>query len=114
MVRSSGFLSSSPLYSWQYRVAPEIGLFLQRGLRGKHGGDSGRNKLKGLQNKIYVIVRNAESKVYSHPALVVRSVTALCYRSGTWGDCIFVDLPTQREASIAVAAAGFDWPATIR
>jgi hypothetical protein len=113
-VKSSGFLSSSPLYSWQYHVAPEIGLFLQRGLRGKHGGDSGRNKLQGLQNKIYVIVRNAESKVYNHPALVVRSVTALCYCSGSWGDCIFVHLPTQREASIAVAEAGFDWPATIR
>eukprot|EP00435_Cladocopium_sp_Y103_P066874 s66_g29.t1 len=109
----------SPLYSWQYRetVAREIGGFLRRSLRGERRGESGRNKLKGLQNKIYVVVCDAKSKVYDHPALVVRtlaSVKALCYRNGSWGDCIFVSLPTQREAFIGVAAAGLDWPATIQ
>ena len=39
------------------------------------------------------MIRDAGSKVYAQPALVVRTfarVKALCYRNGSWGDCISV------------------------
>ena len=116
-VRESDFSSTGP-YSWEFRqeVAREIGDFLKRSLQGVHRGESGRDKVRGLQNRLYVIVRDAEGTTYN-PALVVKAfskVKSLCYRSGSWCDSIFVGLPSQSEASIAVLSAGLQWPSEIQ
>ena len=101
-------------YSWDFRqqVAREIGAFVKRSLQGEHQGESGRNKIRGLQNRVYVVARDFENKLYN-PPLVVKSfsrVKSVCYKDGSWGDSVFVGLPSYGEASIVVSAAGLQWP----
>ena len=96
-------------YTWAEReaVAKEIGAFLKRSLSGEHRGESGRSKLKNLQNRV-----DKDNKVYD-PVLLVKSyseVRSLCQSSSGWGDSIFVGLPSAAEASIATCAAGLRWP----
>jgi hypothetical protein len=113
VVRDSDLSDTGP-YTWTFReeVAKEIGEFLKRSLQGQHRGESGRDKIKGLQNRLYIVARDAEGKVYN-PALVLKAfqrVKTLCYKNGSWGDSIFVGLPSYTEASIAVHHAGLQWP----
>ena len=100
-------------YSQAYRheVAREIGRFLKRSLEGHHRGVSGREKLKNLKNRCYLVVKDRAGVVYN-PVLLLQQyseVKVRCYSGGSWGDSIFVGFPSQSEASIA-AAAGLSWP----
>lgn len=110
----SRVLGTAGGYSWPEReaVAREVGAFLKRCLNGENRGSSGRDKLKGLQSRIYVVVRDKEDRVFN-PVRLVKSfaeVRALCHRGEGWGDSIFVGLPSQAEAAVAVSAAGLGWP----
>lgn len=103
--------------SWAFResVAREIGEFLRRALNGSHRGKSGREKLNPLQSRIYVVLRDIEGLVTEHPVRVYTkfsSVKAVCFRSGSCGDSVFVGLPSQKEARLCVEAAGCSWPAS--
>lgn len=105
-------------YTWEFReeVAREIGRFLRRCLSGESRGNSGRDRLKGLQSRYYLVVRDIEGKCYD-PVLVLgrfSRVKDLCYRDGSWGDSIFIGVPSQAEASLAASAAGLRWPAAIQ
>ena len=94
-------------------VAREIGAFLRRSLNGEHRGESGRDKVKGLQNRCYLICKDYSGRTYN-PVLVVEKfarVRELCKRGDDLGDSIFIGLPSYGEASIAAAAAGLQWPA---
>ena len=103
-----------PPYSWTYReaVAKQIGQFLRRSLAGEHRGESGRQKLKGLQNRLYVVVRDFDGHVCD-PVVVTAKysrVKELCESRGSFGDSIFVGFASQREAALAVQEGGFSWP----
>ena len=110
--------ANQPPYSWDYRygVAREIGWFIKRALEGDHRRLSGREKLKGLQNRCYIIVRDFKGQVYD-PVLLVRAyskVRNLCQENGSWGDSVFVGFASTQEASVAASTAGFSWPSEIQ
>ena len=114
--RSSVERSEAP-YSWTFReeVAREIGRFLSRSLAGINRGNSGRERLRGLQSTVYVIVRDYEGVVTTNPVRVLRDFNAvrrLCCRGASFGSAIFVGFPTIREGTIGVAEAGFSWPSS--
>ncbi len=105
--------------SWVYReaVAREIGDFLRRCLAGGHRGKSGREKLAIYQSRVYVVIRDITGLVTEHPVRVFTrfsEVKACCFRSGSCGDSVFVGLPSQREARIAVESAGCTWPTALQ
>lgn len=105
--------------SWSYReaVAREIGEFLRRSLSGRNRGNSGREKLNPLQSRIYLVLRDHQGTVTERPVRVFSrfsAVKALCFHAGSPGDSIFIGLPSQREAEIAVEAAGCTWPSSVQ
>ena len=109
---------SGPPYTQAYRdaVAREIGRFLRRALNGENRGESGREKLRGLQSRYYIVVKDAQDKVHD-PVIVVNAfhkVRTICHRGDGWGDSIFVGVPTQHEGHLAVEAAGLRWPLRIQ
>eukprot|EP00435_Cladocopium_sp_Y103_P045962 s453_g13.t1 len=81
-------------YSWALRdsVAREIGAFLKRCLEGGHRGESGRDRIKGLQSRIYIVVRDYDRRVYNPPLLLktFTEVKNYCKRDGSCGDSIFI------------------------
>lgn len=96
-------------------MAKEIGEFLRRSLDGLNRGRSGRERLNPLQSRVYVVLRDYNGLVTEHPARIFTkfsAVKSLCFRAGRPGDSVFVGLPSQREARLAVEAAGCSWPAT--
>lgn len=106
-------------YSWTYReaVAREIGGFLRRALSGGYRGSSGREKIKSLSSRYYLVVRDFEGQVYDRPVRVYSrfaDVRAACSRAGDWGDSIFVGVPSKREGSIAARAAELEWPSQVQ
>lgn len=106
-------------YSWRLReeVAREVGAFLARSLRGENRGTSGRGRLRNLQSRIYIVVKDYDGGISTDPVRVFgnfQECRAVCYRRGSWGDSIFVGLPSAAEGEIATAAAGFRWPPQFR
>eukprot|EP00435_Cladocopium_sp_Y103_P073103 s469_g42.t1 len=103
---------SGPPYTQAFRdsVAREIGQFLRRALNGENRGESGREKLRGLQSRYYIIVKDAQDTIHD-PVLVVSkfyTVRNHCHHGDGWGDSIFVGVPTQREALLAALDDGSD------
>lgn len=101
--------------TWAFReeVARQIGGFLRRSLDGQHRGPSGREQLRQLASRVYLVVRDFEGNVFDRPVRLFnrfQPVKQLCYKKGTWGDSIFIGLPSQREAYLAVVSAGLGWP----
>eukprot|EP00435_Cladocopium_sp_Y103_P049652 s1444_g15.t1 len=90
------------------QLAAEIGLFLQRCVRGEHRGTSGRDRLK-LQNRIYVVLADFEGNLLSEPRVEssFAPVKALCKRGSDPGRAIFVGFPTKWEAKLALQTGGF-------
>eukprot|EP00435_Cladocopium_sp_Y103_P066336 s255_g28.t1 len=101
-------------YSWSLRdaVARDIGAFLKRCLEGDHRGESGRDRTKGLQSQVCIVVRDFDRRVYNPPLLLktFSEVKRICKRDGSCGDSVFIGVPSYREASLAVSAAGLQWP----
>ena len=100
--------------SWEFRleVAREIGAFLKRAVEGRALGSSGRHKLS-LKSRLYIIVKDRSGILYTNPVKIERtwrSARALVEKEGSFGDSIFVGLPSEREAKEAVLEAGFHWP----
>lgn len=97
--------------SWEFRqqVARDVGRFLRRALTGDHRQNSGRDRLK-LRSTCYLIVKDYEGRTYERPVRLetqFNKVVALCKRGDSWGDSIFVGLPSVEEARIAATEAGF-------
>ena len=100
--------------SYREEVAREIGAFLRRAVDGQRRGLSGREKLSGFASKIYLVVRDFDGVTTEKPLRVFSSfatVKRLCSRAGSWGDSVFVGLPSIHEGQVAAAAAGCTWPA---
>ena len=94
-------------------VAREIGRFLGRAVRGENRGTSGRDKVS-LPFRIYIVLAPFSGEPYTEPKLFSRfcSVKELCKRGPDTGRSVFVGLPSQWEALIALREAGFSWPAS--
>ncbi len=106
---------AGPVYTWAYReqIARGIGCFLARSLAGENRGNSGRDRLRGLQSRHYIVIRDFDGQVTTSPVRILTTFTAvksLCKRPSGYGDSIFVGVPSLREAKIAVETAGFSWP----
>ena len=100
--------------SWEFReqVAEELGDFLRRALGGSHRGKSGRGKVN-LPSRFYIILRDFAGLETLHPARVFTNysrVKALCSRGNSFGNSVFIGVPTEREARIVVRRAGGTWP----
>lgn len=101
----------APGYTWRLReeVAREIGAFLSRALRGENRGSSGRGRLRDLQSRVYIVVKDYDGGITTDPVRVFSqfsSCRALCQRRGSWGDSIFVGLPSAAEGEIAGSKTG--------
>ena len=80
---SVAFDTTGPPYSQEYRdaVAREIGRFLRKSLNGENRGESGRDKLRGLQSRYHIVVRDAQGNVHD-PVIVCdayHKVRTLCH-----------------------------------
>ncbi len=100
--------------SWEERerIAVGVGQFLRRAVLGEHRGNSGRDQIR-QSSRIYLICKDATGTVHTNPVRIVhtfREATEACSRAGSWGDSIFVGLPSKREVKVALTSAGFSWP----
>lgn len=94
--------------SWEFResVAREIGQFLRQ-------SPQGSIQTPELPSSHYLIVRDYSGRLYQHPVKATTSfsvVKSLCSHQGSFGNAIFVGVPSIREGRIAVLTAGLDWP----
>jgi hypothetical protein len=91
-------------------VAQEVGRFLRAQLDGRLSGPSGRDKVR-LPNKVYIVCRDIEGRLYDPPLVLDRfyEVRNLCKRDTSFGNSVFVGLPTKWEARVAVEAASLRW-----
>ena len=68
-----------------------------------------------MKSRLYIIVKDRAGNFYTNPVKIEktwRSAKALVEKEGSFGDAIFVGLPSEREAKAAVQEAGFQWPLT--
>ena len=78
---------------------------------GTHRGESGRKELK-LASRLYLIFKNIEGVVYN-PCRILHKwseVKVECERSGSFGDSVFIGLPSLFDARIVCRAAGVALP----
>lgn len=114
--RSSGAATLNVADSRERELAAEeTGHFFLRCLRGEPRGNSGRCRVK-LQNRVCVVIRAHSGAVHTSPVLVFRAYSEakrhICHpKAEAFGDSIFAGFPSLWEARLAVATAGFDWPA---
>jgi hypothetical protein len=103
---------ASGLSPHRVAVAEEVGRFLGRASRGEFRGSSGRSKVN-LSSRIYVVLAPFDGRLFPEPRLftVFAKVRELCLRGPDSGDSIYVGLPSQAEAAIALRSAGLSWPA---
>ena len=100
------------LSALRVEVAEEVGAFLGRAVRGEHRGNSGRSRVN-LSSRVYIVLAGFDGRVLEEPLLFSNFGAAreLCLRGPDSGNSIFVGLPSQAEAAIALCVAGFAWPA---
>ena len=96
-------------------AAKETGRFFVRCCRGENRGNSGRSRIK-LPNHYYVLVRSFAGELYHGPVRVFRSYQDIRPfvshpQTGKFGDSVFAGFNSQWEAQVAVAEAGYGWPA---
>ena len=92
----------------------EIGLFLRRCLEGEHRGASGRDRLRGLQSRYWLVVRDFAG--FTHRPVTVCSSFAdcarLCKQGGDCGESIFIGLPARQDIIAVCSAASFNLPSS--
>ena len=96
-----------PSSEFRTAIATEVGSFLARALSGASRGTSGRDRLS-LQSTYYIILADYQGRRPTEP-LICNSFARVrehCCR----GRSVFVGLPSQVEASIALRTAAFEWP----
>ena len=108
---SSGYTDSDGLVRTE--AAEETGRYFLRCLEGSRRGLSGRERVK-LGNRVYVLIRDINGVVITDPVRVIYTYSELkplVSRGSTFGDSIFAGFASKWEVRIAVATAGFRWPA---
>lgn len=96
-------------------AAKETGRFFRRCCQGEYRGDSGRSRIK-LPNHFYVLVKGFGGELYQEPVRVFRSYQDIRPfvshpNTGKFDNSVFAGFHTQWEAQLAVAEAGYGWPA---
>ena len=95
-------------------AAKETGRFFLRCLGGGNRGLSGRERVQ-LPNRIYVLIRDIEGKIFTTPVKVFKSYNQLhphVKRGQSLGDSVFAGFPSKWEASLAVetpVTPGLKW-----
>lgn len=111
--RSSSASSRCSL-SWEEReaVCEEIAAWVRRCLNDNHRGPSGRDRIS-LPSRVWLVFRTI-SGATPDPVQVHRTFGS-CKRAvktgDSFGDSVFVGLPSDREAKRVVEFAGLRWPA---
>lgn len=93
-------------------IAREVGIWLRRALLGAHRGNSGRSRIREGSN-FYLVARDFSGTVTDNPIRVLTrfsEVKSLCNKRGSWGNSIFVGLPTLREVFAALEGGDFTAP----
>ena len=108
-------LSSSGISEERREIARGIGQWLKRCVSGEIRGPSGRDQIN-LPSKVYLVVRDIHLKVYSPPLVFFTwsEAKTLCVLRGQPADSIFIGLPSKEEARVALASAGFEFPAALQ
>lgn len=105
--------SESLSWTERERIARDIGLWLRKCLAGENRGPSGRDKLRGFASKYYLVCKDFTGKSVEGGLVVLTRFSAvkeICYRKGSWGESVFIGLPTIREGKIAALSARLHWP----
>ena len=102
-------------YSWveRERVAVDIGHFIVRALTGQQRGNSGRDRIKGLKSRYYLVIRDKYGQEYRNPTKVFTNYQQckhICANAGDFGDSIFVGVPSIKEGKLVAETAGLGWP----
>ena len=99
-----------PSSEFRAAIAAEVGSFLARALSGASRGTSGRDRLS-LQSKYYIILADYQGRRPTEPLIcnTFARVREHCCRGPDRGQSVFVGLPSQVEASVALRTAGFEW-----
>lgn len=102
--------TSEPSEAERRAAAESIGRFLRRSLDGGARGESGRSRIN-LPSKVYLLCRDFRGVSYNPPQLYYSfsSICPLVKRGNTFGDSIFVGLPSLWEARLTVEAANLHW-----
>ena len=100
---AAGPVSTAGLSTLRVEVAEEVGRFLGRACRGEHRGPSGRHKVN-LSSRVYIVLAGFDGRLLPAPKLfsTFAQVRDLCQRGPDSGDSIFVGLPSQAEAALAL------------
>ena len=103
--------------TWEERdiIARGIGAWIRRCLDGLPRQSSGRDR-NPLQSRYWVVVRGISGETFDPPLVYSSWHSAKsCVKRGSYtGDSIFFGVPSQREASTAIFAAGLQWGGQIR
>lgn len=98
--------------SWEDRdrIARGIGAWIRRCLDGAPRQSSGRDRIP-LQSRYWVVVKSITGETFNPPLVFNCWYRAkdLVKRGSQTGDSIFFGVPSQREASTAILAAGLQW-----
>ena len=97
------------------RIAKEIGIWLKRSLDGERVGASPRSLIEH-KSRIYILIRDIKGNLFTKPARIFRTWGSLkphVEAGGSFGDSIFIGVPSQKEALIAVTEGGFSWPSSV-
>lgn len=113
IVADSADPSEQGPYSWTFResVAKEVGVFIKKELQGEIRMISGREKIRELKTRFYLIARGFDGTTYN-PVVVTTTLARarqLCQRGSEFGRSFFIGVPTTREGRIAVLEAGLTW-----
>lgn len=104
--------SGLPL-TWSQRdlIARDIGGWLLKALHGTQRGLSGRERLP-YSSRVWLVLRDFAGEIQD--PVQVHQNWATCKlqvkRGNSCGSSVFIGLPSQREARIAVETAGLRWP----
>lgn len=96
-------------------LARQIGAFLRRCRDGLPRGGSGRDQLK-LQSRYYIILADYSGEFLPEPLVVnnFAEVRSRCKRGPHLGQSVFVGVPTQWEARLALESGGFVVPRSLQ
>ena len=104
--------SGLPL-TWGQRelISRDIGQWLFRALNGTHRGLSGRERLP-YSSRVWLALRDFAGDIQD-PVGVYHNWAACklqVKRGNSCGESVFIGLPSQREARVAIETAGLRWP----
>ena len=108
-------LLSSGVSEGRREIARGIGQWLKRCVAGEIRGPSGRDQIN-FPSKLYMVVRDIHLKGHTPPLIFFIWAETKSFGAvrGQPSESIFIGLPSNEEARVALASAGFGFPAARR